>query len=68
MTAIAGGSAQVPQKFSCAGVSEFGDGPAVRAVGTRVEVGQANDGAMPPQQLEEQPLPCLVGGSTDLLQ
>jgi len=65
---VAGGSAEISQQLGGAIVSEFGDGVAVGAAGARGEVWEADDGAVPAQEFEEQRLPHLVGCSAQWAQ
>lgn len=67
-TGISGGSAEISQQSGGPVVAEFGDGVSVGAVGVRVEVWEADDGTVPAQQLEEGPLPYLVGCLADSVQ
>lgn len=65
---VAGGSSEISQQTGGPVVAELGDGGWVGASDGRVEVRKADDGAVPAQDLEKQPLPHLVGCVADRVQ
>lgn len=65
---VAGGVSEVAQKIGGAGLSQLGDGVSVGALGGGVDIREADDDAVPPQQFEEAPLPHLVGCVADSVQ